>query len=66
MVLLMRNCEEVKLVFKYWDLNTLKFNHILNSKSSFEIVPEINYMKDFFLINVKILFTCFSQYGSEI
>ena len=66
MVLLMRNCEEVKLVFKYWDLNTLKFNHILNSKSSFEIVPEINYMKDFFLINVKILFTCFSQYGFEI
>ena len=63
MVLLMRKYEEVKSVFKYWDLNTLKFNHILNSKSSFEIVPEINYMKDFFLINVKILFTCFSWYG---
>ena len=53
----MRKCEEVKLVFKYWDLNTLKFNHTLNSKSSSETVPEINYMKDFFLINVKILFT---------
>ena len=53
MVLLMRKYEEVKLVFKYSDLNTLNFNHILNSKSSFEIVPEINYMKDFFLINVR-------------
>ena len=61
-VLLMRKYEEVKLVFKYWDLNTLKFNHIFTSKSSLEIVPEINCMKDFFLVNVKILFTCFSQY----